>query len=218
MPLIQGIVNPLPSQSLPDSVSPVAALAGKSGELIAAELHGKYFTQTYRGNMYDYGTPLAGVTLTTTGSTTQTFGILNPAGSGRLIVPVKACIGQVGTLTVSALAWTVKQNLGTGVAGTSPFVTATFVTALNANSSLVGNVGVARLISTCTLDAAPTVKRYLGLSWGAPTAAGVTFNPQLTDEFDGNTIIGPGSMLFLSGSLATGGATNVSLTWYECPI
>ncbi len=216
--LLQGIVAPPASQSLPDGLTPVAITQGRQGDVNVTALHGKYFTQCYRGNVFDYGTPLGGVTLTTTGSTTQTFGILNPAGSNKLIVPTKARVGVVGTLTVSALAWCVKAGLGTGVAGTSPFATATYVTALNARTDILGVTSVAKLISTCTLDAAPTLKRYLGASWGAPTAAIADVKPMMVDDFDGDTIIAPGSMLFLSGTLATGGATNISLTWVEVPV
>lgn len=219
--LNQYIINNIPNQSLPDSVAPVAALGGKAGEGIVTELHGKFFTQNYRGNMYNYCTPTGGVTLTTSGSTTQTFGILNPAGSGRLIVPTKCRVGFVGaTGTVCALQWAYKKNLGTDVAGTSPFRTATYVTGVNANLAVPGvNAGatVAKVVSTCTLDAAPTLYRMFGLSWGAPLATTAAVFPLMVDEFDGDTIIGPGSMLFLAGDTAPGAATELSLTWYECP-
>lgn len=219
--LNQYIVNGIPNQSLPDNVSPVAALGGKAGEGIVTELHGKYYTQNYRGNVFNYGTPLAGVTLTTTGSTTQTFGIFNPAGSNRLIVPTKCRVGFVGaTGTVTALAWCTKTGLGASVAGTSPFATATYVTAINANTSgqFIGSQGVGKLFSTCTLDAAPTVSRWFGASWGAPLATTAAIFPMLVDEFDGDLIIGPGSALFLAGATAPGAAADISLTWYEAPV
>ena len=219
--LNQYMVGGIPPQSVPDLLAPVAALGGKAGEGIVAELHGKFYTQNYRGYMYDYGTPLAGVTLTTTGSTTQTFGIFNPAGSNRLIIPTKCRVGLVGpTGTVTALAWCTKTGLGASVAGTSPFATATFVTALNANTSgqFIGGVGVGKLFSTCTLDAAPTIKRWFGASWGAPLSTTAAIFPMLVDEFDGDTIIGPGSALFLAGATSPGAATDVSLTWYEAPV
>ncbi len=217
--IIQGIVTGLPSQSMPDSVNPVAVVQGKLGDLLVSEVNGKYFTQCYRGNVYNYGTPLAGVTLTTTGSTVQTFGILNPAGSGKLIAPTKCRVGVTGaTGTVTALAWCIKSGLGTGVAGTSPFATATYVTATNARSDITGNNNVGRLVSTCTLDAAPTVWRYFGASWGAPVSTTVAVYPMLVDDFDGDMIVGPGTMLFLAASTAPGAATNISLTWAEVPL
>jgi hypothetical protein len=217
--LVQGIVQGPPSQSLPDGMSPIALTQGKLGELIVSEIGGKYATQCYRGNMYDYATPLGGVTLTTTGSTTQTFGILNPAGSNKLIVPTKARVGFVGaTGTVTALAWCSEAGLGTGVAGTSPLQTATFVTGVNSRTDILGNSTVGKIVSTCLLTTAPTIKRYFGAGWGAPLATTAVVFPMMVDDFDGDTIVGPGSMFFLAGVTAPGGATNISLTWLELPI
>ncbi len=216
--LVQGIVQNLPSQSLPDGMSPIALTQGKLGELIVSEIAGKYTTQCYRGNLYDYATPLAGVTLTTTGSTTQTFGILNPAGSNKLIIPTKSRVGFIGpTGTVTSLTWCLKAGLGTGVAGTSPFITATFVTGNNARTDITGNSTVGKIVSTCLLDAAPTIKRYFGAGWGAPLATTAAVFPMMIDDFDGDTIVGPGTMLFLAGSTAPGAPANISLSWLELP-
>lgn len=221
--VIQGIVNPLPNQSLPDSVSPVAAILGKFGEILVNELGGKYFTQNYRQNLFHYTTPTGGVTLTTSGATTQTFGILNPPNSGKLLVPTKARIAFVGaTGTVAGLVWCFKKNITGAVAGTSNFATATFVSnANNANLSAPYAAGqsnsVSRIISTCTLDAAPTLYRHTGISWGAPLATTAAIFPMLVDEFDGDTIVGPGTILFLSGDTAPGAATEISLSWLELP-
>lgn len=216
--LLQGLVMPPPSQSQPDGITPVSLMQGKQTDLIVSELHGKYFTQCYRGNVYDYGTPLAGVTLTTTGSTVQTFGIFNPAGSNRLIVPTKCRMGVVGaTLAVDAPAWCVSTGLGTGIAGTSPLTAATYVTAMNARTDILGSVGVGRVFSTITLAAAPSIKRYFGTSWGAPLATTAATFGMMVDEFDGDTIVGPGTALILACPTAPGGALNLSLTWVEVP-
>ena len=217
--LIQGLVQPPPAQSMPDSMNPVAVIQGKQGELIVSEMGGKYFTQCYRGNLYEYATPLAGVTLGTSGATTQTFGIFNPAGSNKLIVPTKARAAVVeGTPTVSSLVWTVSTGMGTGVAGTSPLQTATFVTTtLNGRSDVLGNNSVARVITTCLLTTAPVVKRYFGSTWGAPIATTASVFPSLIDDFDGDTVVGPGTIFFLSCTLAPAGTTDVSLTWEEVP-
>jgi hypothetical protein len=223
--LIQGIVQPPATQSLPDSLNPVALTQGKQGDLVVTELHGKYFTQAYRGNLFHYCTPTGGVTLTTSGSTTQTFGILNPPSSGKLIVPTKCRVGFVGaTGTVCALQWAFKKNVAADVAGTSQFRTATFVTTTN-NANLSNQTGqpgqsgsIARVVSTCTLDAAPTLVRMFGASWGAPLATTAAVFPMLVDEFDGDLILGPGSMLFLAGDTAPGAATELSLTWEEVPV
>ncbi len=215
--IVSGIVQSFPSQSLPDSLTPTALAQGKLGDVLLAQLGGKYFTQCYRGNVYDYGTPLAGVTLTTTGATTQTFGIFNPSGSGKLVIPIKCRVAIVGTMTVASLAWGFKNGLGGSVATASPLATATFVAGVNARTDITGVSSVGKVVSTCTLDAAPTIKRYFGASWGAPVAATAAVFPMMVDDFEGDTIVGPGSMLFLSATLTGSAANDISLTWMEIP-
>jgi hypothetical protein len=72
-----------------------------------------------------------------------------------------------------------------------------------------------RVISTCALVGAPTLLRMFGASWGAPLATTAAVFPMLVDEFDGDVIVPPGAMLFLSGDTAPGAATEISLTWEE---
>lgn len=190
-----------------------------------ARLHGVGYMQNYYQNVYHYGTPAAGVTLTTTGSTVQTFGIWNPAGSGTNIIPIRARICQVGaTGTVTAFGWTVQGGLGSGVAGTSPITAATFVAQLAGNTNVGGQTAalspgasIAKLFSTITLAAAPTVYRWTGAGWGAPLSTTATDFPQIVDDFDGDTIIGPGTAMFLGGAGSPGAAAVISLSWYERP-
>jgi hypothetical protein len=42
----------------------------------------------------------------------------------------------------------------------------------------------------------------------------------MVDDFSGggDIILAPGTALFLAGTTATGGATDVSLTWVETPL
>ena len=58
---VSGIVNAPANASIADGSQPIA-LMGKSAELIVAELHGKYYTQAYRNNLFNGSTAIAGVT------------------------------------------------------------------------------------------------------------------------------------------------------------
>ncbi len=138
-------------------------------------------------------------------------------------MPTKARLGFVGaTGTVCAPQWAYKTNLASDVAGTSTFRTATFVTTGVNSGRMAGQVNLAntqmRVVSTCTLDAAPTLIRMFGASWGAPLATTAAVFPMLVDEFDGDLIVPPGAMLFLSGDTAPGAATEISLSWVEVPV
>jgi hypothetical protein len=217
--LIQGIVQSPAVPSLSDGANPVAAMLGKQQELIVSELHGKFFTQTYRGNGFEYSTPVAGVTLTTTGSTVQTFAIINPAGSGKLIVPIRLNVGIIANVTSCVLGWTVSVLTGPGnVAGTSAITAGTLVSQVNGRTDLGANASIAKVWSTVTLATAPTLKRLTGISWGSPLATTAAVFPTLFEEYDGTFQVGPGTGVFLGASTGPAGATTVGLSWLEIPI
>lgn len=218
MPLITGIVQPPAAPSLADGASPLGVTLGKQGDVIVSELQGKYSIQTYRGNLYEYATPVAGVTLTTTGSTVQTFAVLNPSGSGKIIVPVRLDVGIIANVTSAVLGWTVSTLTGPGiVAGTSAITAGTLVTAVNGRTDLGLNATQTKVFSTITLGTAPTLKRLSGISWGSPLATTAAVFPVLFEEYDGTFQIGPGTGVFLGASTAPGGATTVHLSWIEIP-
>src|ERR1700730_7015850 len=116
MPLQQVAVGNIPSSSLPDTAQPIQ-LAGKAGEGIVSELHGKYYTKAYRGNVFIYATAPAGVAPPAYNATAQTFGIWNPAGSGKNISIIKLCIGlvTVGVVT-DHFCWSFVTNAGSQIA------------------------------------------------------------------------------------------------------
>ena len=68
------------SQGNNDGVS-FNARGGKTGELITSPLHGRYYEQTYRGNMFGI---TGGLTTTTAGGAATFTGLVvgNPLGSG----------------------------------------------------------------------------------------------------------------------------------------
>jgi len=70
MPISQLRTANIPSTSLADNSTP-DALAGKAGEAIVAELHGKYYTQTYRGNVFVGTTAIGGITPATSAATAE---------------------------------------------------------------------------------------------------------------------------------------------------
>ncbi len=213
----QGLVAN-PTQNLSDSTNPSAILLGKQGEQLFSELSGKYYTQTFRGNLFEYSTPVAGVTLTTTGSTVQTFAVSNPLGSGKIIVPARLTVGIIANVTSAVLAWTVSLLTGAAtVAGTSPITAGTLVTAVNGRTDNT-QASAARVWSTITLGTAPTMKRLTGISWGSPLATTAAVFPVLAEDYDGSFQIGPGTSVFLGASTGPAGATTIGLTWLEIPI
>src|SRR5437870_7298434 len=72
-------------------------LQGKQAEAIVSELHGKYYTQAYRGNVFWGSTASAGVLVPIASTTGPTFGLWNPAGSGKNAAIVRYTAGWVAT-------------------------------------------------------------------------------------------------------------------------
>ncbi len=94
MPPLQYRVGAPSASSLPDG-QPADALGGKAGEGIVTELHGKYYTQCYRGNVFVGTTAIGGVVPPVFSATAQTYMIWNPLGSGKNIVPINLTLGYV---------------------------------------------------------------------------------------------------------------------------
>src|SRR5882672_2789565 len=87
--------------------------AGKTGELIVRELHGRFYEQVYRGNVYSVGITsmlgLTGNTVTLTNTTTPILGIWNPLTSGVNAVVLQATlvdiINTATSVALGAFVW-----------------------------------------------------------------------------------------------------------------
>src|SRR3954465_13721139 len=95
----------------------VKARAGKQGEQIVSELHGRYYEQTYRGNMFSVQTQGTGVTTTAALATTFTgLAVGNPAGSGvNLVLNKFTCaqfaVGAAATIGIMGGAGSITASL-----------------------------------------------------------------------------------------------------------
>lgn len=193
----------------------VTAVPGIANLQNVTRLFGQYHTQAVYQNMFHVATATAGVSLLTQGSTTQVFGLWNPAGSGVLLVPTALKMGLLANVTVAALVWSYQTGLGTGAAGTSPVTAVTKLTPTNGRPGLnkqTPSFG----FSSITLAAAPTLLRYSGMAVGSALAT----TPEvinMVEAFDGDIVVDPGMAIFLSGTSAPGGAMALSLSYLEVP-
>ena len=122
MPILFGQVG-APSTTSASDGSNLPALQGKQGDLVVSELHGKYYTQSYRGNSYWGSTAAAGVTLTIVTATTNVGLILwNPQGSGKNAALIATTITPTTAMTTAAgYGYGIVLNAGAGVATGAPF-------------------------------------------------------------------------------------------------
>lgn len=220
MPIAQLRSAGIPSASLSDNSTP-DALAGRAGESISAQLHGKYYTQTYRGNVFIGTTATAGVVLPVFSNTAHTFGLWNPAGSGKNLVPIRFSLGFVNTTAAAGnivYAFT-PVNVGSSIG--TPVSAFTQITPINAflGSS---NVPVGRFSNVITLSAAaaPTIiLKTSGMSQFVTTTSTATETGwSQFEDFDGTLIIPPGIMFVVGGNIAPLSTNDAAISWEEVPV
>lgn len=214
---VSGIVNAPANASVTDGLQPIA-LMGKSAELLVAELHAKYYTQAYRGISYIGSTAGAGVVVPTYSTTSQVFGIWNPAGNSRnaALQILDGGINAVGTGVVSNFV--LGQNLNAGSA------TATGgITNFTAGTPSPGTVGAtaANTVRFCPLTATtpvPTILMTLNYTYFS-TAFLASPVPGIHYDFDEGVIVPPNVAIWVSTStLANGSTWSLALRWGEPPI
>jgi hypothetical protein len=169
------------------------------------------------GNVYIGSTAAAGVLLTAYNSTSPTYGIWNPLGSGVMVIPlhVKMGVATANTLSVSAFGITWMANAGSEV-GTGSQVTA-WTDAAPVNAKLgIGSPSKIRFTpSGATLATAPVHLTSIANSQESTATAG---NVQwVHHDFDGHLGIPPGNFIGIGGSVAPGQTWQVSTSWIEIP-
>ena len=219
MPATQVQVGSTGNISATDG-SLVTQLGGKAGEGIIAELHGKYFTQTYRGNCFIGATASAGVIPPLPTATAQTFALWNPAGSGKLLVPIKVSIGLVTVGVVTAhFCWSYLLNAGSNIGTAAPVSAHTLVAPVNAYLSGPGVASAMRFAPATMTTLATAYLRPIGVSnfmATTPTAANMFW--QLTEYYDGDMIVGPGTVVAIANNIGAVATYGIAVTWEEVPI
>ncbi len=223
MPMqVAGVVTPA-TVNLPDGAAPYMAM-GRQGEQLVSESHGRYYTQTYRGNCY-YGSLAAPGVAFTLVTTAAVVGLLlwNPSGSGKNVSLIRCSVGLASTAASGAagFCYGYQNNMGNGLGTGAPFSIFTQVT-LTRGSCICGPAGqgssVVLVGSGATLTTAFSLWR--GAAFGTSTGiVGTQMGVTLSEDFDGNFIIPPGSAIGLTCLTAISGITgNASFVWEEIAI
>lgn len=218
----QIAVGPPSATSYGDGATP-AQLGGKQGDAIVSQLHGKYYTQTSRGNVFYGGTDEAGLAFTIFSNASSVALLLwNPSGSGKNLVPIKVnvCPLTQGATAASGWGYAWINNAGSSLATAAVASAFSLVTATR-GSAVCGIAGqgasVARVGTGATFTTA--------LLWGRAAAFGTStgaVNTQLsvtlTEDFDGMTIIPPGTIFAVTSAILSGITATASIVWAEVPI
>jgi hypothetical protein len=188
--------------------------AGKTGETIVSQAHGKYYEATHRGNVYAAGTAAGGVALGTAVGTTGAFILENPKGSGKRLAIKKVSMAyQSGTLG-AGLVWHCANNNPTAAAVSG----GTAITPTNCDVGAAMN-SVAKPNTGGTLAATPN-QLYPFCSLDAELASSVVGTRLNQEDVDGAIVIEPGCQYSLQAEAAAGSSPKVSfgVVWEEIPI
>lgn len=224
MPIIYGNVGAPSSTSAPDGTN-LPILQGKQGELLASEVHGKYYTQNYRNNVYYAANAAAGGTVAVFSATSFTgLGLWNLAGSGKNLVLIRATLAlSTAAGTGTTFGYVYQQNVGSALGTAAPISATTPITATRGPAvlgPLVAGQGasVALAVSAATLTTASTlfIPTGLGTGTGAITVPSTTLG--VNEYFDGSLIIAPGTFFGFALAVASTNTSNCSFLWEETPL
>lgn len=208
----------------------VSARAGRQADLIVSELHGRFYEDTFRGNVFCIGMGLTAInnatfTVGTTGATaTPILGVFNPSTSSVNLVILQAVLSATLTaLTATGpggFSWMTSTGNSAISTGSAPFNRKTLA------SSGAQAKGFASSPALTGLNNALAVSFGSALNVGQPynisevaTAAGFMTQPATAIEnFDGSLIVPPGGVLALMANTTTvAHSVAGSLLWAETP-
>lgn len=183
----------------------VIARGGQEGDQIVSELHGRYYEQTVRGNMFSVQTQGTGITTTAALATTFTgLAVGNPAGSGVNLVMNKFTCAQFAVGAAATI----------GIMGGAGSITAS----LTPQSRKIGS----GLVSLATATAGQTISTPVLISTfgsvGSVATTGYGLEPGIMVDLEGSVIVPPGSFIASYTAIATTSALQFSFTWEEVPI
>ena len=201
MAVNQGIVG---VQNNADGATPISQRFGQQGDGMVSELHGAYYEQTARGNLFQ----LQGAATTTTVAGNATFtgtALLNPVGSGVNLVIGRVAIAQAAALTAST-------NIGV-MYGPSIAVTTNLLTP--ANRLAGGKASQSYGSSGGTITAIANFVILFGSGSGAMTVPNII--PVVSWDFKGGLVIPPGSLIASYTSAASTTALLYNFEFEEVP-
>jgi hypothetical protein len=229
MPLpVAGQVGP---QTLSDGTSLAPLRQGKTGDVVVQELHGRFYEQNYRGNVYSDGiSTVVAITaatynIATLGATaTPISGLWNPTGSGVNAVLLAATLNTIKTALQNTgcgpFFWATSVGNGALTLGNAPLNRKTL---LKSGSQCKGmsNVALTGLTNSLVVQGGSSLTGgSSSLAAFLETQAGMATYPFASRElFDGEWIIPPGGVIaLLAGSAPVAVSATSMLVWEEVPI
>lgn len=226
MSLAQGQVGP---QTASDGTNPILRL-GRSAEQVMTQLHGRFYEQALRGNVFTGGMALTSIsnatfTTATTGATaTPIIGLYNPTGSGVNAVLLQAqlsvAITALQATGCNGFAWQMAAAAGPISTGSVPYRAFGLAQAgsgckVLAGAACTGMTGTLAVLRGSSLGGGSAV----GAAFLATQVAMQTVQVSSKEDFDGSIILPPNSVigLFCGGTPVAHSAFS-GLVWEEVPV
>lgn len=202
--------------------------AGRQGDLIASELHGRFYEQCFRGNLFSIGcqlTALSSATVLLTASAQPIVGVWNPTTSGVNMVIVqamlRAALNNVTSVAPGDYVWAASTGNTSLTAGLAPFNRKTLTNsgsqgkafALSTASLLTGLTNNVVVFDSAEFNTASALlTTTVAASTPTPSVVGV-------QNFDGSLIVPPGGVLALLNTISsTTHSVAARLLWEEVPV
>lgn len=201
---------------------------GRSGEPIVSELHGRFYEQTFRGNVFFVGTTgivaLSANTITLTATSTPILGIWNPSTSAVNAVVLQASLSTViNTVTTpvgsGAYVWAGSTGNAAISTGLTPWNAKTLAQSGSSVKGFAGATALTGLTNNTVIMAAADFPSITALTYGTIANTNVIYSNGAVQNFDGNMIVPPGGVLALLNTTSTTTVSVVArLLWEEVPL
>jgi hypothetical protein len=206
---------------------PLQQLGGGYGDAQVSELHGRFYEQTARGNVYSIGsgaTALSANTITLTATSTPIVGVWNPPTSTVNLVMLQ-CAAQVyiNTLTtpVGSGPLVLASSIGNNVitTGSAPFNRKTMASSGSQAKGFPGGVALTGLTTNLVIFDSADIANTTVVTHGTVTAVTAQGSFGGVHNFDGSLIVPPGGVLALYNTTSTTTCSVASrLMWEEVPL
>ena len=215
--LIQGQVGAPAGTNAPGATP--AIRQGQLGDLVVSELHGRYYEQTYRRNMFS-GALATAQSATTGGITTQTayvgLVLYNPPSS-----PVNLVVQKVAITSIVQQSSAIAVGIGQGFSVLPP--SGTLTTVAVKNNYVTGPAPVGQLYGQATFGISTTnpitttFTHDIGVLTTGTTATSI-ITPVMLDT-EGTIVIPPtGFAVLYFSSASVASSIAASFAWEEVPI
>lgn len=203
-----------------------AVRSGKTGELNVGDVHGRFYEQAYRGNIYTFGissTALVAANAIATGLTATAqpiIGLYNPSTSAVNLVILKATVVMTvvanSAVAPGGFAWVSSIGNTAVSTGSTPFntkslaasgATAKAFAMSTALTGLTNNLAFLKESDIAPINAA-------GPATAIHQAQGVTF-----EQVDGAIIVPPGGVVGIMNQISTTTVSlGVGIIWEEVAV